>query len=192
MNLSRLFFTSSSIYVLLVACSSEAVNLGNDQQQQSANACTARGGSCKGLSPGSCANWYSGSNVGCGTGAGVGCCLDKSDAGPIPAADASSDASQPTACESAGGHCVALVPGTCDAPNSVGDANVYSCGGGFGAQCCFYATPKEAGTDAKISCASAGGQCVGLAPGACPPPKSVGDANVYDCGGGLGVQCCLP
>lgn len=44
---------------------------------------------------------------------------------------------------------------------------------------------------APVSCASAGGMCVGLVPGACMGGH-LGDANKYSCGGGLGVTCCLP
>lgn len=42
-----------------------------------------------------------------------------------------------------------------------------------------------------VTCAAAGGACVGLAPGTCAS-GNVGDANKYSCGGGLGTQCCLP
>lgn len=41
------------------------------------------------------------------------------------------------------------------------------------------------------ACASAGGACVPVVPGACSSGV-VGDADWYSCGGGLGVQCCLP
>jgi hypothetical protein len=41
-----------------------------------------------------------------------------------------------------------------------------------------------------ITCAAAGGTCVPLVPSACPPPNMVGGG--YSCGGGLGVECCLP
>lgn len=41
------------------------------------------------------------------------------------------------------------------------------------------------------TCASAGGTCVPLVPDACEF-GSIGDANEYSCGGGLGVECCLP
>lgn len=44
---------------------------------------------------------------------------------------------------------------------------------------------------APLSCTSAGGQCVGIAPGTCPGNK-FGDATKYSCGGGVGVGCCLP
>ncbi|HEY3356566.1 MAG TPA: hypothetical protein VGQ83_25165 [Polyangia bacterium] len=40
-------------------------------------------------------------------------------------------------------------------------------------------------------CAAAGGTCVGLYPDACAN-GTVGDANTFSCGGGVGVQCCLP
>ncbi len=41
------------------------------------------------------------------------------------------------------------------------------------------------------SCEAAGGTCVPLVPDACYI-GSVGDATQYSCGGGLGVECCLP
>lgn len=41
------------------------------------------------------------------------------------------------------------------------------------------------------SCDSAGGSCIALSPGSCAG-GSVGDATEYSCGGGLGVECCLP
>src|SRR5450755_4403973 len=41
------------------------------------------------------------------------------------------------------------------------------------------------------TCASTGGNCVPLVPDACEL-GSVGDATQYSCGGGLGVECCLP
>ncbi len=40
-------------------------------------------------------------------------------------------------------------------------------------------------------CEAAGGSCVALYPGSCADGV-VGDANTYSCGGGLGVECCLP
>ena len=45
--------------------------------------------------------------------------------------------------------------------------------------------------DAGGTCESAGGSCVALSPGSCDV-GSVGDATQYSCGGGLGVECCLP
>jgi hypothetical protein len=44
---------------------------------------------------------------------------------------------------------------------------------------------------APLACSAAGGACVGLSPGSCPS-MHYGDATKYDCGGGLGVTCCLP
>ena len=43
----------------------------------------------------------------------------------------------------------------------------------------------------KIDCSVGGGGCVGLASGTCPS-NHYGDPAKYDCGGGLGVTCCLP
>jgi hypothetical protein len=90
------------------------------------------------------------------------------------------DCSSMTACESAGGECVALTPDSCS-DGVIGDANEFSCGGGLGVMCCL---PKN-------ECTSAGGQCVALTPDSCSE-GIVGDANNYSCGGGLGVECCLP
>lgn len=62
------------------------------------------------------------------------------DAGPADVGavlDASSDAGAPvSACEAAGGRCVAVVPGAC-AMGIVGSADWYSCGGGLGVMCCL-------------------------------------------------------
>jgi hypothetical protein len=41
------------------------------------------------------------------------------------------------------------------------------------------------------SCEAAGGTCTALVPDACEN-GSIGDATEYSCGGGLGVECCLP
>jgi hypothetical protein len=41
------------------------------------------------------------------------------------------------------------------------------------------------------SCEAAGGTCTALVPDACQA-GSIGDATEYSCGGGLGVECCLP
>jgi hypothetical protein len=87
-------------------------------------------------------------------------------------------------CESAGGSCVALYPGSCK-NGTVGDANTYSCGGQLGVECCLPNEPTQ------NACESAGGTCVPLVPDACAN-GTVGDANTYSCGGGLGVECCLP
>ena len=167
------------------ACAND-VTVGDDQNNQvGTKSCTAAGGVCKGIAPGACTNWRGGEDNGCGSGVGVGCCLD------VPTPDAGNDASTKLSCEGSGGQCVGLAPGACAAPNQSGDATIYDCGGGIGVQCCL--PPKvDAGADAKLSCTGSGGECVGLAPGSCPAPKSVGDATIYDCGGGIGVMCCLP
>jgi hypothetical protein len=52
-------------------------------------------------------------------------------------------------------------------------------------------TQKLKLTTVTTPCAAAGGSCVGLYPGACAN-GTVGDANTYGCGGGVGVMCCLP
>ncbi len=41
------------------------------------------------------------------------------------------------------------------------------------------------------SCEAAGGTCVPLVPDSCAN-GTVGDATQYSCGGGVGVECCLP
>lgn len=41
------------------------------------------------------------------------------------------------------------------------------------------------------TCEAAGGTCTALVPDACEF-GTVGDATQYSCGGGLGVECCLP
>ncbi len=54
---------------------------------------------------------------------------------------------------------------------------------------------NDAGTTtdsgASTACEAAGGSCVPLVPRACPA-GIVGDATWYACGGGVGVECCLP
>ena len=42
-----------------------------------------------------------------------------------------------------------------------------------------------------VACTTAGGTCVGIAPGSCPN-NNFGDATKYSCGGGIGSGCCLP
>ena len=43
-----------------------------------------------------------------------------------------------------------------------------------------------------IECAEAGGACVGIAPVSCPAPKKWGTTDKYSCGPGIGSGCCLP
>ena len=83
--------------------------------------------------------------------------------------DAADDATCPTLSPPA--------PGFCDGATPVPKYDANACIVGYGC--------------APLDCASAGGQCVGLAPGSCPGNK-FGDATKYSCGGGLGVGCCLP
>lgn len=88
-------------------------------------------------------------------------------------------------CPSAGDFCCAVrcpelippAPGFCDGGPYASLYDSHRCVVGF--DC------------APVACAAAGGQCVAVAPGACPS-GSVGDANKYSCGGGIGVMCCLP
>ena len=87
-----------------------------------------------------------------------------------------------TACETAGGACVPLVPDACE-HGTVGDARYFGCGGGVGVQCCLPMTVNP--------CQAAGGSCVALTPTSCAN-GTVGDASQFSCGTGLGVECCLP
>lgn len=184
MKLSSRLFALSIPVAFAIACASNDINVGDDQKNQTGvTACSQRGGTCKGLAPGNCTNWLSGEDNGC-LGVGVGCCLDAT-------ADASSDAGGKVSCTGSGGQCVGLSPGSCPAPNQTGDATIYDCGSGVGVSCCL-PPAKDAASDAKLSCTGSGGECVALVPGSCVAPKHTGDANIYDCGGGLGVQCCLP
>ena len=86
------------------------------------------------------------------------------------------------------------------APNVAGEGE--SCGGfvahprqcAAGLNCIFSHVPDVPGTcvdPLKTACAAAGGSCVALAPGTCDN-GAIGDATQYSCGGGLGVECCLP
>jgi hypothetical protein len=61
-------------------------------------------------------------------------------------------------CESAGGNCVALSPGSCEA-GTVADATEYSCGSGLGVECCLPAQPDTSCTTAD--------DCSGLLPQFC-------------------------
>ncbi len=83
--------------------------------------------------------------------------------------DAKSDASCPTLAPPA--------PGFCDGASPVPKYDSNACIIGYGC--------------ALLDCGTAGGTCVGLAPGSCPS-NNIGDAAKYSCGGGLGVACCLP
>lgn len=99
------------------------------------------------------------------------------------------DMGPPNACEAQQGVCVAVAPGACSAGH-LGDAAL--CGDGVGVACCLPGTEADSGVveDAGVdACASAGGSCVAVAPGACPGGRA-GPANA--CGGGVGVTCCLP
>lgn len=91
------------------------------------------------------------------------------DGGANEAGDAESDASCPTLSPPA--------PGFCDGASPVPRYDSNACIVGYGC--------------APLDCASAGGTCVGLAPGSCPG-NHYGDATKYSCGGGVGVGCCLP
>jgi hypothetical protein len=48
-----------------------------------------------------------------------------------------------------------------------------------------------AGGESGIACTAAFGTCVAVTPDACPN-GTFGDANMYSCGDGVGVGCCLP
>jgi hypothetical protein len=64
-----------------------------------------------------------------------------------------------------------------------------------GLNCVYTGVPDVPGTcqdpSKKNACQKAGGSCVALAPGTCDS-GAVGDATQYSCGGGLGIECCLP
>jgi len=53
-------------------------------------------------------------------------------------------------------------------------------------------TRRSTGAGTTVACEAAGGTCVGLSPTSCPEPHVVGFASQYSCGGGVGVECCLP
>ena len=187
--------------ILLAGCSSEPRQV--DSVDAGANACVTAGGECVGLSPQSCTNGTVGDITlyGCGGGVGVECCLPGTDGGQDAGhVDAGTDAGHedagPASCTAAGGQCVAVVPGAC-AGGIVGDGSRYTCGSGVGTECCFPAAdgghdagpePQDAG---PTSCAAGGGQCVAVVPGACAGGM-VGEANIYSCGSGVGVECCFP
>lgn len=48
----------------------------------------------------------------------------------------------------------------------------------------------EPDPDCATPCAAAGGECVGVYPGACADGV-IGDGDTFSCGGGVGVMCCL-
>jgi hypothetical protein len=88
-------------------------------------------------------------------------------------------------CPTAGDFCCTLScpsiaqppPGFCDGGPSAPTYDATACIVGFAC--------------APVSCTTAGGTCVGLAPSACPTGH-IGDATKYSCGAGVGVACCLP
>lgn len=112
-----------------------------------------------------------------GNGADTSTLPDGSPSGP----DASKDASRDVAVDAKGDVvCPELIqppPGFCDGGPFVPTYNGNGCIDGFAC--------------APVLCATAGGACVALVPGACAS-GNVGDATKYSCGGGIGVQCCLP
>jgi hypothetical protein len=77
--------------------------------------------------------------------------------------------------------------GTCDGQQADGSGN--PCDPAEESGCLLTCTPAPA--PAGNACEAAGGACVPLVPDACEF-GTVGDASTYSCGGGLGVQCCLP
>lgn len=122
--------------------------------------------------------------------------------------DGSGDDGAATACSAAPGTCVPDASG-CRVAN---EALTCPAAGTF---CCLQECPSisqpppgfcEAGNPAPIydkgacitgfactpvACATAGGTCVAVVPGACTTGH-VGDATQYSCGPGIGVMCCLP
>ena len=98
--------------------------------------------------------------------------------------DATPDGPLPT-CAAKGGKCGAVVPGACT--DGTVDPNVSDCGSGqVGASCCI--PKKKQPEPPKPSCASVGGACTPVVPGACADGTI--DPNV-DCGG-VGAACCVP
>lgn len=103
----------------------------------------------------------------------------------LPTGSACSKADTSLTCPSAGTFCCTSscpvlsppAPGFCDGGPTATKYTANGCVAGFAC--------------APIACTSAGGTCVGVAPGSCTT-GNVGDAAKYSCGGGLGVMCCLP
>jgi hypothetical protein len=63
-----------------------------------------------------------------------------------------------------------------------------------GLVCVYTGVPDLPGTCQNPNtnaCVAAGGSCVAPVPGSCDN-GAIGDARQYSCGGGLGVECCLP
>jgi hypothetical protein len=136
-----------------------------------------------------------------------------SDSSPLPldsGADAKSDAKPdaPTACAApatcmpSSEPCMTLAAGsTCAAASEVccaqtcpqlsPPAPTFCDGGPIAAQYNPSSKCIVGYACAPVACTAAGGQCVGLAPGACPNGH-LGDATKYSCGGGVGSTCCLP
>jgi len=144
-----------------------------------------------------------GLGAGGGAGAVVAC-----GSGDLVVGDDSRDASQPALPDAALPD--TAPPGPNDMDSSTTDAATDAAGDGSPANCPELVQPAPGFCDGgpyaplydskacivgfactPVSCTSAGGTCVGLAPGTCPGNK-FGDANKYSCGGGLGVACCLP
>lgn len=134
---------------------------------------------------------------------------------PTGTVDSDVKAGRKKSCAAVGGACVGLSPSSCTGGHFA-DASKVSCGTGVGVACCISCpaisppapgfcpggkvVPRAnengcaAGFDCVPSpdaCVNAGGKCVGLTPSSCPGGH-VGDATTYSCGGGVGVECCLP
>jgi hypothetical protein len=92
--------------------------------------------------------------------------------------DCNGGACQIATCDDKGGAAIA-----CNDLSGCPDGEVCTGSNGGPGVC----TPAPAGND----CTNAGGSCVALSPGSCASGQ-VGDASQYSCGGGLGVECCLP
>lgn len=149
--------------------SEQSDDLKKSKKKKPKLACAAVFGECVGLSPSSCVGgtWADASLVTCGGGIGVGCCVKPTPPPPPP----------PSECP----ELIPPAPGFCTDGHTQPIHNpTTGCLVGF-----------ECIHDAQNACAANGGQCVGLAPSACPSGHW-GDAATHGCGGGIGVGCCLP
>jgi len=157
--------------------------------------CAAIGGTCVGLSPSSCTGGHfaDASKVSCGAGVGAACCISCPAISPPAPGFCPGGKVVPRTNENgctAGFDCVQdpappcpeiaqPPPGFCPGGSIVPHKNSAGCTVGFD---CI---------PSPNACVSAGGKCVGLTPSSCPGGH-VGDATTYSCGGGVGVECCLP
>lgn len=183
MSLSRaLLLASLSTGAVVVACGSGDLVIGDDSRDASTSTDSSTSDGDAGsndkdgatvdaqvdASPGACAAAPGGPGICLPKGTG---CLQADTTGLTCAASGQLCCLQP--CPS-----LAQPPaGFCDGGPIVPLYNAKACVSGFGC--------------APVACATAGGTCVAVVPGACAPDK-IGDAAKYSCGGGVGTACCLP